>query len=66
MTSSEKQEKLNKLRETAKDLQAELGWIALQRESQDKRWVELRTALEAGAKEYEKVSSEAVDPDSAA
>ncbi len=66
MTSQEKQEKLNKLREGAKDVQAELGYIALQREAQDARWKELKAQLEQGAREFEKVSAEAVEPDEAA
>lgn len=56
MTSQEKQEKLNSLRESAKDAQAELGYIALQREAQDARWAELKKQLAAGEQEYRRVS----------
>lgn len=56
MTSQEKQEKLNSLRANAKDLQAELGFIALQREAQDARWTEIKKLLAAGEAEYRKVA----------
>jgi hypothetical protein len=56
MTSAEKQEKLNALRESAKDAQAELGFIALQREAQDARWEALKQQLAAGQQEYNRVA----------
>lgn len=63
MTSKEKQEKLDSLRASAKDAQAELGYIALQREAQDARWDELKKTLMAGEQEYRRVSeTTAVEP----
>lgn len=52
MTSKEKQEKLDSLRAKAKDMQAELGYLALSRESLDARWNELKQLLKDGEREF--------------
>jgi hypothetical protein len=56
MTTKEKQDKLENLRAAAKDAQAELGYIALQREAQNARWKALKAQLAAGEAEYRKVA----------
>lgn len=60
MTSRDKQAKIDQLRAAAKDAQAELGFIALQREAQDARWKALKEALAAGEAEYRQVLDVAV------
>lgn len=61
MTSTEKQEKLTSLRAAAKDAQAELGYIALQREAQDARWAALKANLAQGEADYRRVSETVTD-----